>query len=89
MMRIYQGMPPDVFSSSKQIEMMLPERRTWYKKLLFSLSWFHAIIIERRRFKNLGWNVFYDFNDSDWETSENILKIYVDETAAPEKSIIP
>jgi dynein heavy chain len=45
----------------------------YYKKLLFSLSWFHAVVIERKRFKNLGWNVVYDFNESDWETSDNIL----------------
>lgn len=40
---------------------------------MFGLSWFHAICIERKRFKNLGWNVVYDFNDSDWETADNIL----------------
>jgi dynein heavy chain len=56
--------------------------------LLFSLTWFHAIIIERKRFKNLGWNVTYDFNDADWETADNILKIYVDETTVPDKTAI-
>lgn len=45
----------------------------YYKKALFGLTWFHAIVIERKRFKNLGWNVLYDFNDSDWETADNIL----------------
>jgi len=37
------------------------------------LSWFHSIIIERKKFKNLGWNVKYDFNDSDFSTADNIL----------------
>ena len=27
----------------------------------------------------LGWNIPYDFNDSDFEVSENLLSIYLDE----------
>jgi len=49
-----------------------------YRKLFFSLCWFHAILLERRKFKMLGWNVMYDFNDSDFDISENILAIYLD-----------
>jgi len=44
-----------------------------YKRLIFCLAWFHSIMIERKKFKNLGWNVIYDFNDSDFATSDNIL----------------
>lgn len=55
-----------------------------YMKLVFSLCWFHSLIIERKRFKSLGWNVIYDFNDSDWETADNLLQIYVKQTQ-PEK----
>ncbi|XP_063712783.1 dynein axonemal heavy chain 2-like isoform X4 [Symsagittifera roscoffensis] len=50
-----------------------------YKKLLFSLCFFHSVLIERRKFRQLGWNVFYGFNDSDFEVSENLLCIYLDE----------
>ena len=48
-----------------------------YKKLLFTLCWFHAILVERKKFKSLGWNVVYSFNDSDWDVSENILSKYL------------
>nr|XP_015838947.1 PREDICTED: dynein heavy chain 2, axonemal [Tribolium castaneum] len=50
-----------------------------YKKLLFSLCFFHAILLERKKFQQLGWNVIYSFNDSDFEVSENLLTIYLDE----------
>lgn len=37
------------------------------------------ILLERRKFLMLGWNIPYDFNDSDFEVSENLLSIYLDE----------
>jgi dynein heavy chain len=50
-----------------------------YRKLFFSLVWFHAVLLERKKFKTLGWNVAYDFNDSDFDICENILAMYLDE----------
>lgn len=38
-----------------------------YRRLFFSLCWFHAILLERKKFKMLGWNIGYDFNDSDFD----------------------
>ena len=46
---------------------------------MFSLVWFHALILERRKFKSLGWNIPYEFNDSDFQICESILRIYIDE----------
>ncbi|CAI8007748.1 Dynein heavy chain 2, axonemal [Geodia barretti] len=50
-----------------------------YKKLLFTLCFFHSLLIERRKFLMLGWNIIYGFNDSDFEVSEHLLSIYLDE----------
>ena len=48
-----------------------------YKKLVFALSWFHTILNERKRFKSLGWNVDYEFTDSDFVFSEKVLRDFV------------
>lgn len=50
-----------------------------YKRLLFSLCFFHSLLLERRKFLMLGWNINYGFNDSDYEVSEHLLSIYLDE----------
>ncbi|XP_052104325.1 dynein axonemal heavy chain 2-like isoform X7 [Mytilus californianus] len=49
-----------------------------YKKLLFSLCFFHSVLLERKKFLMLGWNIAYEFNDADFEVSENLLSIYLD-----------
>lgn len=73
MSRIFNNMPDDKFNQVK-----FPSEKGKYKKLLFALSWFHSIIIERNKFKSLGWNVKYEFSDSDWVTSDQILLMCLD-----------
>ena len=54
-----------------------------YKKLLFALVWFHAILLERRKFKSLGFNIPYDFNESDFAICHDLIIVFLDEY--PEK----
>lgn len=50
-----------------------------FHKLTFGLCYFHAIIQERKKFGPLGWNIRYDFNDSDLETSKTVVKMLLSE----------
>jgi dynein heavy chain len=44
-----------------------------WKSLLFGLGFFHSVIKDRKKFGSIGWNIKYEFNDSDLETSIKML----------------
>ena len=50
-----------------------------YKKLLFALTWFHACLLERRKFKALGFNIPYEFNESDYLICHDLIIVFLDE----------
>ncbi|WIA13292.1 hypothetical protein OEZ85_006876 [Tetradesmus obliquus] len=70
LMRLYNGISEDSFKACRTTAK--------YQKLLFALAYFHSALLERRKFRTLGLNIPYDFNDTDFSVSDDLLKSYLD-----------
>nr|XP_018918133.1 PREDICTED: dynein heavy chain 7, axonemal [Bemisia tabaci] len=66
---------PDFFESC-------PGKDGPFTKLLYSVSFFHAVIQERETFGSIGWNVPYGFNESDFHISITQLQMLINDYSA-------
>jgi len=48
-----------------------------FRPLVYALTFLHAVIQERRKYGKIGWNVMYDFNESDFSISRKLMALYL------------
>jgi dynein heavy chain len=60
-----------------------------YAKLMYALSWYHSLLLERRKYGRIGFNVAYDFNDSDFNISRRALALYLTKAFQNGDDVIP
>eukprot|EP00939_MAST-03C_sp_MAST-3C-sp1_P003513 g3513.t1 len=58
-------------------------------RLYFLLAWFHAVVLERRRFCPVGWTKSYGFGDSDRKCSLNAIDYWIDACAKGKSHVSP
>ncbi|KAE9330777.1 Dynein heavy chain 6, axonemal [Phytophthora fragariae] len=50
-----------------------------FKKLLFALAFYNAVCLERRKFGAVGWNIPYEWMNSDLKTGMQQVRLYLEE----------
>uniref|UniRef100_A0A182NRZ8 AAA+ ATPase domain-containing protein n=1 Tax=Anopheles dirus TaxID=7168 RepID=A0A182NRZ8_9DIPT len=60
-----------------------------FRPLAYVLAFFHAVLQERRKYGKLGWNICYDFNESDFSVCLQILDTYLTKAADSRDSRMP
>jgi dynein heavy chain len=49
----------------------------------------HAVVLERRKYGKIGWNVSYDFNESDLNISRRLLSLYLQKSYEDNDEFLP
>lgn len=83
MLRLFNNMSEEELAEKSKAHPVI------YSNLLFALSFFHGVLLERRKFGTLGYNVVYDFTYSDYEVSENIIDLYVNNMRSDDPKDVP
>ena len=83
MLRCYNEISPENFEVFKPDE-MFPDcsKEHAYKKLMYGLCFFHSVSLERKKFGPLGWNVRYEWNDTDFHVSAQWIRLFLQEQKA-------
>ncbi|XP_056647538.1 dynein axonemal heavy chain 10 [Diorhabda sublineata] len=60
-----------------------------FKSLVYVLAFFHAVVQERRKYDKIGWNISYDFNESDFNVCVTILNTYLTKAVKAKDTKLP
>ena len=69
---------------------MLEDCPHWaFRPCLYVLAFLHAVVLERRKYGKIGWNVNYDFNESDLNISRRLLALYLEKAHEDNDEFLP
>jgi dynein heavy chain len=60
-----------------------------FRPCLYVLTFLHAVVLERRKYGKIGWNVSYDFNDSDLNISKKLCSLYLEKAYEDNDEFLP
>ena len=80
MLRCFNELTPQEYDAFSDADTIGGEKKgRAFKKLLYGLCFFHSVVLERRKFGPLGWNVKYEWNDTDFHVSKQWLRLFFEE----------
>ena len=75
--RTFQDISPEEYES-----LGASDKSIVFKKLTFATAFFNALILERRKFGAVGWNIPYDWMNSDLKAAMTQVKMYIEESSS-------